>query len=127
VPWWQFVPTFEFTLTFYLLFDIVPASLPGLFFGIPCAHSQVATDRLHSSGQFKQSTIGSINHKYSIFATGWTVMVVGLISAGLGAFVGAYLKRKGEYLATKSLNLTGKIMRFYVKDSAGSKVRWPSG
>lgn len=36
-----------------------------------------------------------------IFATSWAIMVLGLISAGLGAFVGAYLKRKGEHIATK--------------------------
>jgi hypothetical protein len=53
VSWSKIDPAFEFTLTFYRIFDTIPASLPGFFFCILYAHSQVAIDRLHSSGQFK--------------------------------------------------------------------------
>lgn len=31
----------------------------------------------------------------------WIVILISLISAGLGAFLGSYLKRKGEHLATR--------------------------
>src|SRR5437763_10539782 len=36
-----------------------------------------------------------------VSAATWTVMVLALGAAGIGAFAGAYLKRRGENLATK--------------------------
>jgi hypothetical protein len=36
-----------------------------------------------------------------IASVGWIVIVVGLSAVGLGAFIGSYLKKMGEYRATK--------------------------
>lgn len=36
-----------------------------------------------------------------ISEAGWLIMLLGFVSAGIGALIGAYLKKKGEHLATK--------------------------
>jgi hypothetical protein len=38
--------------------------------------------------------------KEGVTSVSWTVMIIGLLAAGIGAFLGSYLKRRGEMRAT---------------------------
>jgi hypothetical protein len=55
-------------------------------------------------------------------SSAWIVMVTGIIAAGLGAFVGAYLKGKAEHLATKED--FGELLRqMEVQTSATEQIK----
>ena len=45
------------------------------------------------------ATAGDLDPSFA--GDGWTAIFVALLASGTGAFVGAYLKKRGQHLATK--------------------------